>query len=68
MTQLFLSRRLEMPAKSARDSATTADIVWSHFIAMTTNRDLITIVVFCSIGMLVAINLMFRLPDLSAFL
>jgi len=68
MSQFFLRRELEMPAKSPRASAATADIVWSHFIATTTNRDLITIVVFCSIGMLVAINLMFRLPDLSAFL
>jgi hypothetical protein len=68
MTQLSLRRELRTSPKSATSSAPAAGTGSSQLIATLTNPDLITIVVFCTIGLLVALNLIFRLSDLSAFL
>ena len=53
MTDLRLTRQLQTSG-------------WSRFVATITNPDLIAVVVFCTIGLLVALNLILRFPDLGA--
>ncbi len=53
MTDLRLTRQLQTSR-------------WSQFIAMITNPDLITVVIFCTIGLLVALNLILHFPDFGA--
>ena len=53
MTDLRLTRQLQTSR-------------WSRFIATITNPDLITVVVFCTIGLLVALNLILRSLDFGA--
>jgi hypothetical protein len=46
--------------------ASPAEKIWNGFVSIISHRDLVAVVVFCSIGYLVAINIIIRFPDFGA--
>jgi hypothetical protein len=38
-------------------------MTWDRIVAATTNPDLIAVMLFCAIGLLIALNLILRFPD-----
>jgi len=60
--------RGELPSVAARvcarpSPASPAEIAWSRFVATITNRDLTAVVAVCTIGYLIAVNVILRFPD-----
>jgi len=57
--------RGELPNLKARSYArlSAAEIAWSRIWTTVTHPDLRVIVAFCTIGYLIAINLIIRFPD-----
>jgi hypothetical protein len=57
--------RGELPSVAIRSRAreSVAEIAWSRFLAVISNRDLKLLVGFCTIGYLLAINMIVRFPD-----
>jgi hypothetical protein len=39
---------------------------WSRFVAAVTNPDLIAVFFFCTIGLLITVNIVLRFPDFGA--
>ena len=46
----------------------TAAVMWSHVRDILTNPELHCVVAFCTIGLLVMLNVMMRFPDLGALI
>ena len=44
----------------------TAGTVWFRLLAQISKPDFVTIVVFCTIGLLTALNVILRFPDFGA--
>jgi len=61
--------RGELPTVVARSCPppSTAAVLWSYARDIITNPELHGIVAFCTIGLLVTINVMARFPDLGGF-
>ena len=57
--------RGELPTVAVRPCvrASAAEIAWSRFLSVISNRDLNAVIGFCTIGYLVAINVILRFPD-----
>jgi hypothetical protein len=53
-----------IPARSSK-RVSSARIVWSHFRAAMCDQDLQCVACLCVIGLLIAINLILRLPDVG---
>lgn len=66
MAPLPVMRELQPLQKSAGSHAGAAQTAWYRLVATLTNPDLIAVVVFCAIGLLVAINVILRFPDFGA--
>jgi hypothetical protein len=61
--------RGELPTISARSRArpSAAQTAWSRLYATISNPDLQAVVGFCTIGLLIAINLILRFPDFGEY-
>jgi hypothetical protein len=59
--------RGELPVVAARayPLPSTTAAVWSYVLAIVTNPDLQCVVAFCTIGILVTVNVIARFPDLG---
>jgi hypothetical protein len=57
--------RGKLPIVTARPypRASTAQIVWSCFLDIISSQELQCVVAFCTIGYLIAINMIIRFPD-----
>jgi hypothetical protein len=62
--------RGELPTVVARSSPppSAAAVLWSRARDIVTNPELHSIVAFCTIGLLVMLNVMMRFPDLGALI
>jgi hypothetical protein len=65
MTHLPVTRDLESSMKASRRGA-AIDAVWRRIVTVTTNPDLLAVVLFCVVGLGLTINLLLRRPDLAA--
>jgi hypothetical protein len=66
MTLLPEARQSPPSAKSAARPANIAKAAWLQAVAAIMTPDLSAVIAFCLIGLLLALNLMLRFPDLGA--
>ena len=59
----LLTREFEPTAKPEDRRFKTLQMTWDRIVAATTNPDLIAVMLFCAIGLLIALNLILRFPD-----
>jgi hypothetical protein len=62
--------RGELPAVTARPlfaRASIARIAWSRVVAVLPDRNLQAVALFSAIGLLLALNMMLRFPEIGAF-
>jgi hypothetical protein len=66
MTLLPEAHRSLPPKKSPGRPASIAETAWRKAVAAIMTSDLSAVVAFCLIGLLLALNLILRFPDLGA--
>ena len=63
---LSLASAFQSPTKPADRPASVAKATWLQAVAAIMTPDLNAVVVFCLIGLLLALNLILRFPDFGA--
>ncbi len=65
-TLLPKAHDFSLPAKSTGDLAGATKTAWRRAVAAIVTPELLTIVAFCLIGLLAALNIILRFPDFGA--
>ena len=68
MSHSLLTRGLQTQGNAADRSFITWKTAYHRTVATLTDPDLIAIVAFCVLGLLVALNVILRFPDLGALI
>ena len=66
MTKLSVRRELQPLTKPAGQLTKLPEAAWHQVLAETTDPDFIIIAAFCTIGLLITINVILRFPDFGA--
>ena len=68
MTRLPVRSESQSLVKPVNPHASAFEIAWDRLVMTITDPDLITVVAFSAIGLLIAINLILRFPDVGAII
>lgn len=65
MTHMPLARELQPSLKLGNRFAAAINFVWRWIVTVTTNPDILAVVLFCIVGLGLTITVLLRHPDLA---